>query len=201
MANVMAFDESLLEGLTYRTDEDADTDERLRELILYLADRCSGDDTFGVTRLNKNLMYADFVSFFRRQKAITGAEYMRQRYGPVPRRVKWILTRMQEDGDLVVRKVSVGKHTRHKLIPTRKAKPIFTQEDLEIVDKIVQTFSGHTAKAVSDFSHGIAWRIAGTDGVGIPYEAIFLSDEEPDAYDIARAKELNQKFQWEPTSA
>ena len=30
MANVMAFDESLLEGLTYRTDEDADTDERLR---------------------------------------------------------------------------------------------------------------------------------------------------------------------------
>ena len=196
----MAFDHSLLGGLTYGMDDDdnVDTDERLRELILYLADRCSGDDTFGVTRLNKNLVYADFVSFFRRRRAITGVEYMRQRYGPVPRRVKWILTRMQEDGDLVVRKVAVGKHTRHKLIATRKAKPIFSQEDLEIVEEIVQAFSGKTAKAVSDFSHGIAWRIAGTDGTLIPYEAIFLSDEPPDAYDIARAKELNKQFQWEP---
>ncbi len=39
-------------------------DERkLKEFILYVADRCEADPTFGAVKLNKILFYADFLAF------------------------------------------------------------------------------------------------------------------------------------------
>ena len=35
-------------------------DEKLRELIVYISDRCETDETFGAVKLNKILFLADF---------------------------------------------------------------------------------------------------------------------------------------------
>jgi hypothetical protein len=40
--------------LTYKFDE-YNSDERLQELILYIAEKCEEDPTFGATKLNKIL--------------------------------------------------------------------------------------------------------------------------------------------------
>ena len=53
-------------------------DERkLKELILYVADRCEADPTFGAIKLNKTLFYADFLAFASTGKPITGVETKR----------------------------------------------------------------------------------------------------------------------------
>ena len=61
-------------------------DERLRELILYIALKCESDARFNATRLNKILFYADFVSFANTGKPVTGAAYKAIDRGPVPSR-------------------------------------------------------------------------------------------------------------------
>jgi hypothetical protein len=65
-----------------------DGEARLRELILYIAARCERDPRFGATKLNKILLFADFLAYFRRRRPITGVEYMRLPNGPAPRRLK-----------------------------------------------------------------------------------------------------------------
>ena len=48
-------------------------DAKLRELILYVAERCENDPDFGALKLNKILFNADFIAYALTGKAITGA--------------------------------------------------------------------------------------------------------------------------------
>ena len=45
---------------------------------------------------------------------------------------------------------------------------------------------GKIRNEVSHLSHGKAWEVA-NDGQSIPYEAVFLSDDPIDAFDVARS--------------
>ncbi len=57
--------------LTFGSDGTRST-EKLRELVLYIADKCEEDRTFGAVKLNKILFYADFISFAEYGEPITG---------------------------------------------------------------------------------------------------------------------------------
>ena len=176
---------------------DMNSDNRLRELILYIAEKCESDRRFGATKLNKILAFADFYSFFRHGRPVTGAEYMRLPNGPAPRRMKWLLTQMENDGEIVIQQIEDGKFVQQRVIPRRSAnRDLFTGREIEIVDEMIRAFWGATAKRLSAFSHGIAWRVADDKGL-IPYEAVFLSDDPIDEYDIVRTRELNRRFKWE----
>ncbi len=125
---------------------------------------------------------------------------MRLPYGPAPRRMKFLLTQMESAGEIVIQEVQTGKGTQRRVIPRRSAnREIFRPTEIEIVDEMIQTLWAGTAKQVSDLSHGIAWRVA--DDLGsIPYEAVFLSDDPIDEYDLARTRDLNRRFRWEAVS-
>lgn len=170
---------------------------RLRELILYIATRCETDHRFGATKLNKILAFADFVAYFRRRRPITGVEYMRLPQGPVPRRLKPVTADMELKHEMVMRTVQDGKFEQKRVVPLRAADlSLFSPDDIAIVDEMIHAFWGKTAKAVSEFSHGMAWKVAG-DKELIPYEAVFLSDEALTDYDIARTHELARRFGWQ----
>ena len=185
-----------LERLTFRFD-DMDSDARLRELILYVAQKCDRDRRFGATKLNKILAFADFTSFFETRRPITGAEYMRLPQGPVPRRLKPVTEGMTAAHEMVLRVVPDGKYQQKRVIPLRDANlSLFTATEIALVDRAIDVFWGRTATAVSEFSHGIAWRIA-KDRAPIPYESVFLSDEGITEYDIIRTRELADQYGWE----
>lgn len=65
----------------------AQSDERLAELIVYISQKCANHRKFGATKLNKILFYADFGSFKKYGCSITGTEYMKLPNGPVPRQL------------------------------------------------------------------------------------------------------------------
>src|SRR5438067_13073106 len=75
-------------------------EQKFRELILYFAQKSADDPAFGAVKLNKLLFYADFVSFAKRGKAITGATYFRLPHGPAPRQLLPI-TKKMDRRDLV----------------------------------------------------------------------------------------------------
>jgi len=173
-------------------------DARLRELILYIAEKCANDPGFGKTELNKILYFADFASFARRGQPITGAEYMRQPAGPVPRRMLPVLNEMQAKGEIVVQRVPVGKYTQERVVPAiRPDLSMFSAEEIALVDEMIRMWRNRTAKRVSDLTHGRAWKAAESSGTSIPYEAVFVSDDPLGHYEIARTQELNQRYHWE----
>lgn len=175
---------------------DLNGEARLRELILYIATRCERDPRFGATKLNKILLFADFLAYFRRRRPITGVEYMRLPNGPAPRRLKPIAADMEHRGEIVMRTIQDGKYQQKRVVPLRPADlSLFSADDIAIVDEMIQRLWGRTATVVSELSHGIAWKVAG-DREPIPYEAVFLSDEPLTDYDITRTHELAQRYGW-----
>lgn len=172
---------------------------RLRELILYIADKCTSDSTFGATKLNKILYFADFHSYAKRGQPITGTAYMRLDNGPVPKALLPVRNDMEEKGELVVRRDYMygPQYEQHKVIALRNAElDMFTGTDIAIVDSVIEQTWGKTASQVSDESHGIAWRLV-NDRQAIPYEAALLSDEPLSDQEIARSLELAALHDWD----
>lgn len=177
-----------------------DPDRRLAEMILYIAERCEHDPNFGATKLNKILAFADFSAYFETGTPITGAEYMRLPQGPAPRRLRPVRQRLEDEHDLAMRVVSVGKFRQQRVVPLRQPNlDLFTAAEIAAVDKIIDAFRHHTAREVSEFSHGIAWTVA-ANKASIPYEAVFLSDEALTDYDRVRTAELASERGWGSTA-
>lgn len=175
--------------LTYGSDNE-ESRLRLRELMLFVADRCQGDPNFGVTKLNKILFYCDFFAFAKLGKPITGIPYNKLTYGPVPTGAENARRKMEQDGDMFVPPEGYSPFRPRRMIPRRDADlSLFSGSEIALVDGIIEALSGATSSQLRDMTHGKAWQAVGMHQV-IPYEAVFLSDEPYTEEDIARAHEL-----------
>ena len=164
-----------LKKLSFGT-QGSDSDRRLGELMLYIADRCSNDEFLGAVKLNKLLYFTDFFAFANRRESITGAEYMSLPQGPVPRRLKYVREMMKADHSLVIRPRKVYGYTQNQLIPLREPDlSLFSGWEIALVDQILDACRGKTAGAMSEASHDRVWEIAGTAKEPIPYEAVYVS--------------------------
>ena len=171
-------------------------DKRLGELMLYVAKRCQFDPNFGGTKLNKILFYSDFCSFGRRGKPITGAEYVKQEFGPIPKRLVPVRQQLEQRKEAAVQKVDFLGREQQRLVALREPDlSLFTGEEIALVDEVIEYLKGKTAKEVSELSHNRIWRVARL-GHSIPYEAVFVSDDNPTEGDIERGKELVQQHGW-----
>ena len=171
--------------------DDLDSDNLLGELILYVSDKCAGDDMFGATKLNKILWWSDFIAYEKYGRPITGAEYMRLGRGPAPRRLVPVRQALVEAGDATVRRDQrlIG-YTQDRVVPLRSPNlDLFTGSQISLVDQVIELTWGKSATSVSHMSHGKAWAIPSDRGT-IPYEAVFLSDAPVDEYDLIRTREL-----------
>ena len=155
---------------------DEPTDRRLAELMLFVANRSADDKKFGATKLNKILFFSDFVSMRRQGQAIMGTPFMREKKGPVPRRLLPVRERLIEQKRAVIQKVTLfsGKE-QHRLIALDEPDlSIFTSADIDIVTAIIGALWNKTAEQVSDLSHELpAWELA-DDKEDIPIEAAFI---------------------------
>ena len=82
-------------------------DEKLRELILLIAEWCQSDPKFGAIKLNKLLFHADFSAFLTHGEPITGQEYFKLPQEPAPRRLKPVTEAMIKRGDFAWQEVCV----------------------------------------------------------------------------------------------
>ncbi len=175
--------------LTYGSDNE-ESRARLRELMLFVAERCQDDPKFGVTKLNKILFYCDFFAFAKLGKPITGVPYNKLSYGPVPTGAENARRKMEQDGDAFMTSEGYSPGRLKRMIPCREADlSMFSGPEIALVDGIIGAVSGATASQLSDLSHGKAWQAVGLHQA-IPYEAIFLSNAPYTEEDIARADEL-----------
>lgn len=151
-------------------------EDKLTELVLYIAKQTVGDRAAGATKLNKYLYFADFSAVRKLGQPITGAEYQRLRFGPAPRRLTPVRQRLVRTGDArLEERVDALGYVHHELIPLREPQTdLFATEELRLVDEIVEVLRERSAAEVSELSHREAgWQLV-SEGDTIPYELAFV---------------------------
>lgn len=175
-------------------------EDKFAELVLYIAQKCGADETFGATKLNKILFHADFLAYGELGEPITGMEYMKLEKGPVPRRLLPIREEMKDRGDLGV--VSIPyydmPHALERPIALRQPDlSSFKPQEISLVDEIIRQFWGKSATEITGMTHRYrGWRIAKVQDT-IPYTAVFLSDEPLTEYELQHAQELIEQHGWD----
>jgi uncharacterized phage-associated protein len=183
-------------SLLANNDRNAESDEKLGEILLHIAQKSAGDPKFGAVKLNKLVFFADCMSFIRSGKTITGSKFMRLGMGPVPKRLKPVRDKLIEDGRAALQKKSlVSGWDQHRFIAldSPRLDPLFTAGEVALLDTVIDDFRDHTAEEISDFSHTMpAWNIA-EDREEIPIESAFILSLVPTAEDEILALELVEK--------
>jgi len=146
--------------------------EKLKRLIHYVAWKAGKKDWFGATKLYKVLWFADARHFVLTKKPITGAVYIREKYGPVPKHGLVAMRQLQAEGAINVSKE--GKLTR--VVALKEPDTLlFTNDELKIVNYWVERIDkDHTANSISEQSHDYVWDIAKM-GEELPLYAILAN--------------------------
>ena len=148
---------------------------KLREMLLYVAERLQHDRAGGATKLNKVLFFADFAHVRRTGAPITGADYQKLPHGPAPRRLKPIRDGLVAKGEARLAREEFLGYELHRLVPRRPADTtVFSKEELETIEHVLSDLDGLNARQVSDLAHDEAgWRLV-EEGDVIPYEAALV---------------------------
>lgn len=177
--------------------DNATSDKRMAEAILYIASKCKGDSLFGATKLNKTLFFADFFSFIRYGKPVTGAEYMKLENGPVPRRLLPVNNALVKNkrAKLLVRPLGYGR-VQKRLVPLSDPNlDDFSGQETAILDEVIEWLKHASAQDVSSISHDRAWRLA-KDRETIPYETAFVYDASPRPEVLKAARKVASEHGW-----
>lgn len=166
-------------------------EQKLRELILYVAERSLGDVRFGKTKLNKILFFADFEAYRDRGEPITGAVYQHLQYGPAPHQMMPVLLDMHQSNEIEYLSERTFAGQQHRVLPLRQAKTdLFSGREIAIVNEVLDRLAQLTNQQVSDLSHEtMAWRLT-REGEEIPYGTAVFSAEPLTDDDVAWAAEV-----------
>jgi transcriptional regulator with XRE-family HTH domain len=151
--------------------------EKLRNVLLYILERCAGKPNVGETVLNKLLYFADFNYFELHEEHLTGASYRKLPYGPVPKHLDQLLQQMVDDNQLTRIKSDYHGYAQVRYVPNvRTDMSIFNAREIETIDHVIEQMSDWNATAISEYSHNdIPWK-ATEHGADISYELSFYRE-------------------------
>jgi len=152
--------------------------EKLKNMILYLLKRLDGVLS---VKLNKLLWYCDFLHFKETSVSITGTQYVRFQYGPVPNRYYFIIDIMQDekllDKSEIPFQTKDGTQQGEEFTAlVEPDKSLFTEKEIQVMDSIADTFRNYTSTAIKEKSH---------------QETAYLKCKDRDIMSYENAKELS----------
>ncbi|MCO5057801.1 MAG: Panacea domain-containing protein [Rhizobiaceae bacterium] len=172
------------------TDREYDRN-RLKNLIHYVIWVAGARANFGATKLNKVAWFSDARQFVLTGESITGAPYIREKHGPIPRDGMALREELAREGLIEQWK---DRHFNHEGWKFRALQPpmnLFTPQEKGTIDYWIKHIDDdHTATSVSDLSHNYGWDIARM-GETIPFHSL-LSDRirDPNEDELRWATEV-----------
>ncbi|MCF8297082.1 MAG: DUF4065 domain-containing protein [Saprospiraceae bacterium] len=152
--------------------------DKFRNVLLYMLERCAGKANVGETVLYKLLYFSDFNYYEIYEDHLTGAQYRKLPYGPVPQKINAIIDKMIEVGELQKIKTEFHGYPQTRYIPL--VKPDLTSikaSEIEVIDQVINQFSDYYTAAISYYSHkDIPW-VATEEGEVIDYELAFYREQ------------------------
>jgi len=148
-------------------------------MVHYICAKCDDPRKLGATKLNKVLWYADTISFrvSKDHSTISGAtSYLKQKFGPVPKKIQSAITQLSKEKSIYVRDVDFfGKTKREYISLTAPEEDVFNEQERQILDAAIEfVCDGHTAVSISEMTHDIVWEAAQM-GEEIPVFAVLAA--------------------------
>jgi hypothetical protein len=156
----------------------------LSELMLLMAEQLQDDPTYGATKLNKALFFADHLHYKRHGTSISGATYVRLPRAPAPRDVLEVRQGLVDRAEAAVVNRGYLGHLQQRLEPLRPAdRSAFQETELTMVADVADVLRGHSHTNV------LGWQLA-SEREEIPYESAFLSTSTPNRDELDRGAKL-----------
>jgi hypothetical protein len=150
---------------------------RLRQLILYIADRMRDAPFFGETKLNKVLYRSEFSAFRELGNLLTNFHYMKNERGPTLRAYLPIMSEMREEGLLTWELRQHGPWEERRPVPgVAWEREAYEPEEWALVDAEIERAYNLTAKQMTDEEHATAVWFATRMRENIPPELAFVED-------------------------
>lgn len=150
--------------------------KKLKNVILYILEKCAGKPNVGETVLYKLLYFIDFDNFEINNKSISGLGYVHLQYGPAPIASQYspVIEAMKASQELKIiisdyfglkikRYINLISHDIDSLCP----------KETKVIDDVIGSLSNMSAAQIEEYSHGDApWQLTGDKEV-IPYNLVF----------------------------
>jgi len=151
--------------------------EKYQQMILaYLREAVSGDGSVLKTKLAKMLYLVDFAWFYEYLQSMSGMQYRRIKYGPVPDMYFRAIDELEESG-----KISINRKNDLILISENRGsshQPLaeLSKEELGLIKAIAKKWKDKKTGEIVDFTHNqVPYKICQPDEI-IPYELITQQD-------------------------
>lgn len=150
--------------------------EKFKALVHYICDKAESPSELGSIKLNKVLWYSDVINYMVTGESMTGETYVKRQFGPVPRDVLGAVEQLVSEGKIARGRVDHFGHMKNEYIAILPSdKSIFSGNEISLIDEAYEHVClNHTAKSISEETHGTIWRIAEMGEV-LPYETVFAS--------------------------
>lgn len=151
--------------------------KKFKNILLYILECCAGKPNVGETVLYKLLYFADFNYYEVYEEHLTGAQYRKLPYGPVPQKMDIIINKMLADSEIQRVKTEYFGFPQIRYLPLIKSDLTqFKASEKEIIDRVIDQMSDWSASAISSYSHKDMPWMASKEGDEINYELVFYRD-------------------------
>jgi len=160
-----------------------------KDVVLYISEQLADDPTFGSTKLNKILYFADMDAYRLLGEPITGAVYQRNHHGPTAVEYLPMLDEMQREELVTVSSAKVVDHDQGIVQSTHKFLSRIERlsaEHRNILDARITEFRSYNNTEASDESHkrSAGW-LARDLYETIPYSSSLIDPTPLDRWAVA----------------
>jgi len=151
--------------------------EKYKQMILaYLQSSLSTDGKVPKTKLAKLLYLADFAWYYDNLESMSGMQYIRRPYGPVPDPYFRALAELEDEGKITVDykgdAILIGGGAEHQKLDLIK------KDEMDLMKKISTKWKGKRTQEIVDFTHEqLPYKLCSPDET-IPYELIIQQDPD-----------------------
>ena len=149
---------------------------KLRNLLLYILEKCGGKPNIGETVLYKLFYFIDFEAVELLGHPLTGMTYVKLQYGPVPRKIEYnkVIIPMIENGELkIFSHEFYGKPQKRYVALCEPDVEVFTRQEEELINRNLNQLSDMKAAEITHYVHGdVPWKTT-EDNEVIDYHLAF----------------------------
>jgi transcriptional regulator with XRE-family HTH domain len=165
------------EKLKERISEPTFKVQKFKNILLYILERCAGKPNVGEMVLSKLLYFSDFNYYELYKEHLTGSQYLKLPYGPIPKELDAIIIQMIDNGQLQRVKTIYHHSPQTRYLPLQKANLTeLKASEKDALDKVIEQMSDWSAQAISNYAHkDLPW-LATQEGEEINYELAFYRE-------------------------
>lgn len=150
--------------------------KKLKNVILYILEKCAGKPNVGETVLYKLLYFIDFDSFEINDQSISGLDYIHLQYGPAPAAIQYlpVIEEMKTNQEFkIIISDYFGLKIKRYINLIGHDIDFLCSKETKVIDDVIGSLSNMSASQIEEYSHGDApWQLTGDKEV-IPYNLVF----------------------------